>query len=219
MFAIKPSDHVVIYDTWPGLGPACRVYWTFKVFGHETVSVLDGGLEKWVADGYPTHGENDSIPFAFGEGNYKAEFQSDLVSSFKDILSVVKEGDCQIVDARPGGRFAGVDPDPRPGVQSGHIPGSLNLPFGQILTHGPVKTLLPPTELKSVFTSAGVDLEKPLIFSCGSGVTASILYFATQVLNESGVQVSSSSVYDGSWSEYGRESLGNPVAKRVSLTT
>ena len=190
-FGVRNDDHVVIYDSF-GVGPACRVYYTFKVFGHERVSVLDGGLPKWIADGRETTGEITRVD----KSEYKAEYKKDLVRDYKDILEYLKTRAVQISDARPEGRFKGTAPEPRPGLKSGHMPGAVSIP-STTLIHPETRTLLPLETIKQMFRDKGVDLEKPIVNSCGSGVTASVLFFAQDLLG-----VKNMAVYDGSWSEY-----------------
>ncbi|KAJ1536940.1 hypothetical protein HK096_006066 [Nowakowskiella sp. JEL0078] len=176
---VSDTDHVVVYDT-AGIGPAARVYWIFKVFGHENISILNGGLFKWKQDGFKTV-----------SGDTKAKAMSD----YSDILRSIKEQK-QIVDARPSGRFFGLDPEPRVGIASGHIPGSFNTPFTEILDPD-TKCLLDPKILREYFENKGVNLDEEITNTCGSGVTASVIYFS---LEQAGAK--KQSVYDGSWSEY-----------------
>ncbi|KAH6582270.1 hypothetical protein BASA60_002032 [Batrachochytrium salamandrivorans] len=161
---ITSSDHIVIYDT-TGMGSACRVYWTFRSFGHEKVSVLDGGLPKWLADGHPTVSGDTTVEPA-------------------------------IVDARPAGRFYGSDPEPRAGLSSGHIPESRSMPSVMVFDPS-TKDLLSPADLRKLCESRGINLDRPIICTCGSGVTASILYFAFERAGAKEL-----AVYDGSWTEY-----------------
>ncbi|KAJ3118810.1 hypothetical protein HK098_005832 [Nowakowskiella sp. JEL0407] len=189
---VSETDHVVIYDS-AGIGPACRVYWTFKVFGHLKVSVLDGGLPRWLNDGHPV----ESGPFSTEPKVYKTpEINQSLVKTYTDMKDILQSKSEQILDARPSRRFHGIDPEPRPGLPSGHMPGSINVPFME-LSDPTTKRLLPIENLREYFHNKRIDLEKPIANTCGSGVTASIVYFA---LEQAGA--TQLSVYDGSWSEY-----------------
>ncbi|KAJ3039776.1 hypothetical protein HDV00_011903 [Rhizophlyctis rosea] len=191
VMGISDADHVVIYDS-VGIGPACRVYWTFRVFGHEKVSVVDGGLVKWLAENRPTEAGQPS----FSPATYKPSFKSSLVKNYEQIREAVASGSSTVIDARPAARFQGVAPEPRPGLPSGHMPISISIPFTEVVDPE-AKTLLPAEQLQKLFAGKGVDLEKPIITSCGSGVTASIIYFALEKAGAKNI-----SVYDGSWSEY-----------------
>ncbi|KAJ2784410.1 hypothetical protein H4R18_001120 [Coemansia javaensis] len=207
-FGIAASDHVVMYDT-AGVGPACRVFWTFHAMGHGRVSVLDGGLPAWVARGYNV--ESGEPQVALSTERYAAHPIDALVVDYTGVTKVIgqlkassgAEG-AQIVDARPAARFAGTAPEPRPGLSSGHMPRAISVPFTEMTEAASpeapqVQTLKTPAAIRSVFERAGVDLGRPIIASCGSGVTASVLYFA---LLNAGVDQKNLAVYDGSWSEY-----------------
>lgn len=191
--------HIVAYDGF-GLLSAARVWWMFRVFGHDRVSVLDGGMPKWLAEGRPT----ESGPAQPAPRSFKPSFRADLVRSADQVATIIRIGGTQIVDARSAARFEGTEAEPRAGLRSGHIPGSRSVPSGSILA--PDKTMLPPAELEKLFREAGIDPGQPIITTCGSGVTACMLALA---LNETGHP--DVPVYDGSWSEWGaREEL--PVA-------
>lgn len=192
---ISTEDHVVVYDSW-GIGPACRVYWTFRAFGHKKVSVLDGGLVKWIAEGRAVEGSQESI---VNPKHYKAEaLDPNTVASYSQMCEWVKNRNVQIVDARPAGRFDGRDPEPRQGLSSGHMPHSINIPFNELIDQHS-KTLLPIHELKALFKRKGLALDKPIVTTCGSGMTAAIVFFA---LEQVGVPYSLLTLYDGSWTEY-----------------
>ncbi|KAJ2159368.1 hypothetical protein GGF46_003071 [Coemansia sp. RSA 552] len=206
---ISNQDHVVVYDT-AGVGPACRVFWTFRAMGHDKVSVLNGGLPAWTAQKYVTEsGEPSSVPER--DAKYVAHVNEGLVCGYTDVVKNIGELKVssglqgrQIVDARPRDRFTGSAPEFRPGLSSGHMPHAINVPFTELTkSAGPgeaqVQVLKSPDEIRQVFESAGVDLGRPIVTSCGSGVTASILYFA---LLNAGVSEQSLTVYDGSWTEY-----------------
>ena len=180
----------VIYDVH-GVFAAARVWWTLRAYGVEDVRILEGGLAKWMAEGRPLEsGAGHPKPRAF-----TPRLNENFVASFEEVRAALATGAAQVVDARPADRFRGDAPEPRPGVKSGHMPGSLNLPFVEIVEHGRLKR---PDELKTVFAEHGVDLTKPVITSCGSGVTAAILALAVE---EAGGTVEG--LYDGSWAEWG----------------
>jgi thiosulfate/3-mercaptopyruvate sulfurtransferase len=187
---IGSGDHVVTYDT-RGVVSAARVWWTFRAFGHERVSVLDGGLAKWRSEGRAVEsGEAKPTPRAF-RATLRPELVRDLVAVRNNLTSRSE----QVVDARSAGRFAATEPEPRAGLRGGHIPGSLNLPYDALYRAD--ATLLPPDALRAKFQQAGVDLDKPVVTSCGSGITASVLALALHQLGHHRV-----AVYDGSWTEW-----------------
>jgi thiosulfate/3-mercaptopyruvate sulfurtransferase len=188
---IGDGDRVVVYDT-RGVVSAARVWWTFRVFGHDAVAVLDGGLPTWRAEGRPVEA---GIPTPT-ERRFTARFRPELVRDVEQMRANLASRREQVLDARSGGRFVGVEPEPRPGLRGGHIPGSLNLPYEEL--YRPDGTLLPVEALREAFTKAGLDLARPVVTSCGSGVTASVLAFALYRLGRPDV-----AVYDGSWTEWG----------------
>jgi thiosulfate/3-mercaptopyruvate sulfurtransferase len=191
---IGSDDRIVVYDG-AGIFSAPRIWWMFRALGHDRIAVLDGGLPKWKAEGRPLEqGRATRAPRAF-----KATLKTELIRDRDQILAAVKSGTLHLVDARSAGRFAGAEPEPRPGLRGGHIPGSRNVPSG-LLTR-PDGTLRPPAELTPLFQKAGVDLAQPLVTSCGSGVTASSLALALETLGVTNVPV-----YDGSWAEWGADS-------------
>lgn len=198
---IDNRTHVVVYDAY-GLMSAARVWWMFRHFGHDLVSVLDGGFPKWKRENRPVQ----SGKAAIGARRFKATPRPALVRSKDDVLVAVASSSVQIVDARAAGRFAGTAPEPRAGLRGGHIPGSKNLPYNQLLDAA-TGTVLPPLELARQFASAGIDTTKPTIASCGSGVTACVLALGLYQLG-----AENTSIYDGSWSEWGLEG-GPPVEK------
>jgi thiosulfate/3-mercaptopyruvate sulfurtransferase len=180
----------VVYDAL-GLFAAARVWWTLRAYGAGDVRILDGGLPKWVREGRPLEtGDARPKPRVF-----TPRPNPHWVASLDDVRKALASGSAQVVDARPAERFRGAAPEPRPGLRSGHMPGALNLPFSEIIEHGRLK---PPETLKALFAAAGVDLGKPVITTCGSGVTAAILALAAE---EAGGKVEG--LYDGSWAEWG----------------
>ena len=188
---IGDGMRVVVYDA-QGMFSAARVWWTFRAMGNEDVAVLNGGLAKWNAEGRPLE---DGPPPQRGVRHFTSRRNAELIRDRDEILKVIDDGLEQIVDARAADRFRGEAPEPREGLRSGHIPGSLNLPYPELLNSE--GTLKPAAELKKIFEQAGVDLSKPVANSCGSGVTASILALALAIIGHRHV-----SVYDGSWSEW-----------------
>ncbi len=187
---IGDGDTVVVYDS-RGLYSAARVWWTFRIFGATNVFILDGGLPKWKAEGRPLE-TGDSKRAA---KQFHAEMNVAPVAMLADVRMVLTDQSAQIVDARSAERFAGKAPEPRPGLRSGHIPGSFNVPFEQVLENG---RLASRERIEAAFTSAGVDLDKPIVTSCGSGVTAAILTLALESIGRP-----PKGLYDGSWSEWG----------------
>ena len=188
---VGDGHQVVVYDT-VGLFSAARVWWMFRVFGHRNVAVLDGGLPKWRAEGRPV---DDIVPPA-RERHFTPRRDMSLVRDVTQVAGAVKLGTEQIVDARSPERFRGEVPEPRPGLRSGHIPGSINLHYAALLN--PDGTMKDVQALRDAFAAAGVDLARPTINSCGSGVTACILSLAQTRLG-----LKRTAVYDGSWSEWG----------------
>jgi thiosulfate/3-mercaptopyruvate sulfurtransferase len=199
---INRDDTVVVYDTAElGLFSAPRVAWTFRMFGHPAVHILNN-FKLWVEQGYPVEeGEQRQ----FDRSSYPLpKLDSEKVIGYRDLKTMAfdhnKEGreGIQILDARPAGRFNGTDPEPRPGLPSGHIPGSINIPFPELLDPNN-KTLLPADQLREVFQQKGVDPTSPIISSCGTGVTAAVIETA---LEESGYASGRRQLYDGSWMEW-----------------
>jgi thiosulfate/3-mercaptopyruvate sulfurtransferase len=191
---IGSGDRVVVYDV-RGVISAARVWWTFRVFGHDAVAVLDGGLRKWQAENRPVESDQPKPPAR----SFTARLRPELVRDVEAMRRNITSRAAQVLDARSRGRFAGTEPEPRAGLRGGHIPGSLNLPYETL--YRPDGTLKPPDELRGALTSAGVDLSRPVVTTCGSGVTASVLALALFQLGRSDV-----AVYDGSWSEWGGRS-------------
>jgi thiosulfate/3-mercaptopyruvate sulfurtransferase len=189
---IGNDDLVVAYDTY-GLVSAARPWWMFRSFGHDRVAVLDGGLPKWKREGRPVDGKAVTPPAK----TFSARFRPELVRSKADVLANVKSRAAQVLDARSAGRFKGTDPEPRQGLRGGHIPGSCNLPYN-LLVDKDALTVLPAAALKAKIAEAGINPAKPVITSCGSGVSACVLALGFYLIG-----VDKVAVYDGSWSEWG----------------
>jgi thiosulfate/3-mercaptopyruvate sulfurtransferase len=188
---IGDGHQVVVYDG-AGLFSAARVWWLFRLMGKTDVAVLDGGLPKWKAEGHPTE---DMPPF-IRDRHMTTQRQSWMVKDVTQVSAAAKLGDHEIIDARSAPRFRGEAPEPRPGLRSGHIPGSKNLPFANLLTAD--GTMKDPDALRAAFADAGIDLTKPAITTCGSGVTAAILCLGLERIGKK-----DHALYDGSWSEWG----------------
>ena len=189
---IGDGARIVAYDTH-GLMSAARAWWMFRVFGHQDVAVLDGGLPKWLAEGRPV----DDEPLRLRERPFSVRFNRNIVRNFKQVLANIEGAHEQVIDARSAGRFDATDPEPRAGLRGGHIPGSLNLPYPDLLDPA-TGTVLPAEALARRFRDAGVATERPAVTTCGSGVTAAILALGLYLLGHR-----EAAVYDGSWSEWG----------------
>lgn len=187
------GNRIVVYDANGGNSAAARVWWMFRLFGHRDIAVLNGGLPKWKAEGRPV---TDEVP-VLSERHFTARKDTFLERDRDGVLKAVGNGSAQIVDARAGERFRGDVAEPRPGLRAGHIPGSKNVPSSQ-LYDADTKVLKSADDLRALFEGAGVDLSKPVITSCGSGVTACALAFALYQIGHTDV-----AVYDGSWAEWG----------------
>ncbi|PWE55482.1 3-mercaptopyruvate sulfurtransferase [Metarhizobium album] len=187
---IRETDRIVVYDG-PGIFAAPRVWWLFRTMGAKNVFVLDGGLDGWKAEGRPLETDVPKpAPVTFA-----VNFNADRVVSFEAMEEIVAEGTMQVADARSAGRFAGTEPEPRAGMRSGHMPGAKNLPSGVFSDKGHFKSL---PELRRTITDAGIDLSKPVVTTCGSGITAAIITLALESLDHA-----DNKLYDGSWSEWG----------------
>lgn len=186
------NDRIVVYDG-PGLFSAPRVWWTFRVFGHDDIAVLSGGVAKWKAEGRPL----ESGAVSPKPGVFHARLRRELVRDIGQVRDNIERRSDQVIDARSAGRFEGTDPEPRPGLRSGHVPGSLNLPYGELVDTA-TGGLLPADRLRARFADAGANLDRPIVTTCGSGVTASLLALALYQLGHDTV-----AVYDGSWTEWG----------------
>lgn len=188
---VGDGHQVVVYDS-AGLFSAARVWWTFRLMGKTDVAVLDGGLPKWQAEGRSV----EDLPPVLRDRHMTVSRQNHLVRDVTQVAHAAKLGEAEIVDARAPARFRGEVPEPRPGLRAGHIPGSKNLPFGALLH--PDGTMKAPPALKAAFEAAGVDLARPVITTCGSGVTAAILSLALERIGHR-----NHALYDGSWAEWG----------------
>ena len=196
---ISADDTIVVYDG-PGMFSAPRVWWMFRVMGVFQVYVLDGGFDRWKTAGRPVTAEQTKV----APNIFHVDFDPSRVASLDEMKGIVASGESQIADARPAGRFTGEDPEPRAGVRGGHMPGAKNLPAATLSRDG---KLLPPEELKTRLEEAGVDLSKPVVTSCGSGVTAAVITLALETLGHS-----ANRLYDGSWTEWGGRA-DTPVVK------
>jgi thiosulfate/3-mercaptopyruvate sulfurtransferase len=187
---VGDGDAVVVYDS-VGLYSAARVWWTFRLFGTKKVFILDGGLPKWKSEGRALEkGDAEHAPKTFN-----AEMNVGAVAMLADVRMALTADTAQVVDARPPERFSGKAPEPRPGLRAGHMPRSFNVPYARLIENG---RLLPRARIEAAFEAAGVDLDKPIITSCGSGVTAAILTFALESIGKE-----PQGLYDGSWAEWG----------------
>ncbi len=187
---VSSDKHLVVYDEGD-LFSAPRAWWMLRSFGVENVSILAGGLERWQQEGRPVE-SGDVTP---EEGEFEAKLNPEAVKRLTDVLLASHEGSAQIIDARPAARFHAEADEPRPGLKRGHIPGALNVPWGEVVQNGELKD---PATLHDIFFQRGVDFERPIIASCGSGVTAAVLVLALATLEVNGV-----ALYDGAWSEWG----------------
>ena len=186
------GTRIVVYDQ-QGLRSAARVWWSFRVFGHDDVAVLDGGLPKWRAEGRAL----EDGPARPAERHFSARMNTLMVRDKEQILANIASQREQLLDARSRGRFQGTETEIWPGRRGGHVPGSLNLPFNELLTEDGV--LQPPEALRSRFEAAGIDMTRPVITTCGSGITAAVLALGLHLAGHKEV-----AVYDGSWAEWGQ---------------
>jgi thiosulfate/3-mercaptopyruvate sulfurtransferase len=189
---IGNDDRVIVYDT-VGLSSAGRAWWMLRLFGHDNVALLDGGLPRWKAEGRALDTASPAIP----SRRFAAHFRPELVRDKEAIRANIAGAREQVVDARSAGRFDGTAEETWPGRRRGHIPGSRNLPFDQV-TDPQTRQVKSAEELRQLFAEAGVALDRPIVTSCGSGVTACAVAFAAHLIGHPGA-----AVYDGSWSEWG----------------
>ncbi len=189
---LSNRDAIIVHDG-TGVFSAPRAWWSFRVFGHDNVAVLDGGLPAWRTAGNGTV----SGPASPDPAVFNARFRPELVRSLAQIRDNLEGGAEQVVDARGSGRFDGVEPEVRPGVRSGHIPGSTNLPYPALIDETS-NTLLPTDKLAAAFAAHNVDLARPIVTSCGSGISAAVLALAMHICGHT-----DAAVYDGSWTEWG----------------
>ncbi|MEX0344065.1 MAG: 3-mercaptopyruvate sulfurtransferase [Rhizobiaceae bacterium] len=187
---ISRDDTIVVYDG-PGFFSAPRVWWMFRSMGAKNVFILDGGFDRWKADGHIV----TSKPTKIASSAFIPSFDEDSAVSFEEMKTIVESQSSQIADARPIGRFTGVEPEPREGMRSGHMPGARCVPALSLSKDG---FLLPLDELRAKLTEAGIELDNPVVTTCGSGVTAAIITLALQSLGHT-----DNRLYDGSWSEWG----------------
>ena len=188
---VGDGHQIVVYDG-AGVQSAPRVWWLLKLMGHDDVAVLDGGFPKWKAEGHPV----EDMPPMVRDRHMTVRFRNHLVRDVTQVSAASKLDDHVIVDARAANRFRGDGPEPREGLRQGHIPGSRSVPFTTLLNAD--RTMKSPEETRAVFEAAGVDLTKPVITTCGSGVTAAVLSLALERMGHA-----QWSLYDGSWAEWG----------------
>jgi thiosulfate/3-mercaptopyruvate sulfurtransferase len=190
---LNQSDRIVVYDGSGVNLSAARVWWMFRVFGHPAVAVLDGGYGKWVQEGRPVEQGTPPTP---KPGDFTARLDAGAVRDLAAVRANLETRREQLVDLRPAGRFAATEPEPRPGIRGGHVPGSLSLPYTELVAAD--GTLLPPDRLKARLTAAGLDLSRPIVATCGSATSACALILALETLG-----LHDHAVYDGAWTEWG----------------
>ncbi len=201
---VGDGARIVVYDT-NGLFSAARVWWTFRAMGHDEVAVLNGGLEKWIAEDRQV---DDGPAPPRTERHYTPRLNAELIRDLDDMRGLLGNDSVQVVDARPNGRFSGRDPEPRPGLRQGHMPGAKNLPFNQVLNAD--GTMKSRQELMELFRNVDINPRRPVVTTCGSGITDSILSLALAVVGQTNAPV-----YDGSWAEWGKDN-GLPVAQNLT---
>ena len=189
---LRDGDDLVVYDGTGANMSAARAWWMFRVFGHPAVAVLDGGLAKWRREGRPLETGTVSLP----AGGFTATLDRRAVRDLDDLRDNLRTQREQVVDMRPAGRFSSADPEPRPGLRGGHIPGSRSLPYLDLVAAD--GTLLPPDALRRRIRQAGVDPARPLVATCGSGTSACTLIHALHLLGHD-----QAALYDGAWTEWG----------------
>lgn len=183
------DHHIVVYDD-KGIFTSPRVWWMFTVMGHSKISVLDGGLPAWKAQGFRT---TQALKMSYKQGDFKAQYNAEAIKRYEDIVSNIASNSYQVIDARSQNRFLGTSPEPRSHIQSGHIKHSLNLPYTDVLENGKFKS---KSELKSIFKGLSLG-DTPIIVSCGSGITACIVLLAYALIS-----YKTAYIYDGSWTEW-----------------
>ena len=189
---LNDSDDLVVYDGSGVNLSAPRVWWTFRTFGHERVAVLDGGIGKWRREQRPVEEGVVTLP----PGRFTSRLNHAAVRDLASVRANIHQPGEQLVDARSAGRFAGVEPEPRRGLRGGHVPGSVNLPFTELVR--PDGTMLPPEELRRRLVEAGIDLSRPVVATCGSGTSACALVLSLHLIGHT-----QTAVYDGAWAEWG----------------
>lgn len=187
---INSTSKIIVYDNL-GVYWSPRVWWMFRAMGHSDIAVLDGGLPEWVSKGLPIEDKIFETP---KKGNFKASFNTEMVVSFNSVLENTTTEAALLIDARSNGRFDGTAPEPRKDLRSGHIPNSINIPYEDVLDNGKFKSV---QELKSIFKKVENE-NRPLLFSCGSGITACIILLVSTIINNSNKKA----VFDGSWTEW-----------------
>jgi thiosulfate/3-mercaptopyruvate sulfurtransferase len=192
---LDDADDLVIYDGSGANLSAARVWWTFRVFGHHRVAVLDGGMGKWRSENRPL----EQGVVTLQPGRFTARLKRSAVRDLRSMKGNVAHQQEQVVDLRPAGRFTGIEPEPRPGLRSGHVPGSRNLPYTELV--GPDGTILPENELRRRLAAAGIDLSQPIVATCGSGTSACALILSLELLGHR-----DAALYDGAWTEWGGRS-------------
>jgi thiosulfate/3-mercaptopyruvate sulfurtransferase len=205
---LNDDDDLVVYDGSGANMSAARVWWTFRTFGHPRVAVLDGGSRKWQREGRPTEQGTIRHP----PGRFTARLNRSAVRDLSAVLANIGAGTEQVVDLRPAGRFLGVDPEPRPNIRGGHIPGSVNLPFTELVRED--GTMRPADEVGRLLEARGIDLLRPVVATCGSGTSACALVLALDLMGHR-----NAAVYDGAWTEWGgridtpvtEQSKGDPI--------
>ena len=197
---ISNDHHVVVYDS-VSMMTSARVWWALRAFGHDRVSLLDGGAVKWRAEGRALSTDAAEI----GDTSFKSGFNPAMVRSLDYVRANLDTGAAQVLDARSAGRFAAAEPEPRPECRSGHIPGSFNLPFNTLIDPA-TSTIRPAAELSASLAEAGIDSARPVVTTCGSGITACVLALAMHLTGKDDV-----AIYDGSWTEWGSRT-DTPVA-------
>ncbi|MGQ7946938.1 sulfurtransferase [Flavobacterium sp. WC2509] len=189
---INSNSTIVVYDTL-GIYSSPRAWWMFKAMGHTEVYVLDGGLPEWIKEGFPTEKQQQTT--IYPKGDFEAKFQPELIKNKEQILENITTKEAVLMDARSADRFHAIHEEPRAGMRSGHIPGSVNTPFTELQQDGKFKS---NEELKDILNLN----DQPLLFTCGSGITACIVLLATELISDN-----PKAVYDGSWTEWGPSDL------------